>query len=168
MRTWARPWLLAAGVLVALVLARAFVVEPMRIPSSSMAPSLRPGEHVVTEKVTRWWRPWQHGDVIALDSPADGELLVKRVVGLPGEQVGIRDGHLVVDGHRVPEAYTDPDAIDSVFYGPVRVPDGAVLVMGDDRANSVDSRDFGPVPEHAIVGRVVGVLWPPSRVGAVR
>jgi signal peptidase I len=168
MRTWARPWLLAAGVLVALVLVRAFVVEPMRIPSSSMAPSLRPGEHVVTEKVTRWWRPWQHGDVIALDSPADGELLVKRVVGLPGEQVGIRDGHLVVDGHRVPEAYTDPDAIDSVFYGPVRVPDGAVLVMGDDRANSVDSRDFGPVLEGDIVGRVVGVLWPPSHAGPVR
>lgn len=156
---------LTRGVLPGLVLLtalglRLFVVEPLQIPSASMAPTLQPGEHVLNVKASALVRDWQRGDVVALTSPADGKLLVKRIVGVGGDRVGIRDGRLVVNGHRVTEPYTDPDAIDSVFYGPVRVAPGTVLVMGDNRANSVDSRSFGTVAESDIEGRVVAVVWP--------
>lgn len=141
---------------------RAFVVEPLQIPSASMSPTLRPGQHVLAEKVTRHSRPWQRGDVVVFDSPVDGELLVKRVVGVAGDTVAIRDGRLVVDGERIHEAYADPDRIDSVYFGPVDVPSGEVLVMGDNRGNSLDSRAFGPIPTSEIQGRVVAVVWPPA------
>ena len=146
--------------LLAVLAVRLLVVEPLQIPSASMAPTLEPGEHVLSDKASSLVRDWQRGDVVAIDSPADGELLVKRIVGIGGDKVAIRDGRLVVNGHRITEPYTDPDAIDSVFYGPVHVPAGSVLVMGDNRADSVDSRTFGTVPESDIEGRVVAVVWP--------
>lgn len=151
-----------------LVLIRTFVAEPLRIPSESMSPTLVPGEHVLAEKVSRLGREWQRGDLVAFHSPATSQLLVKRVVGVGGDTVGIRDGRLFVNNERVQEPYVDPDLIDSVYYGPVHVPDGEVLVMGDNRANSVDSRTFGTVPTSDIESRVVAVLWPPSHMSLIK
>jgi signal peptidase I len=82
-----------------------------------------------------------------------------------GDTVGLEDGVLVVDGRKVRERYTDPDAIDSVYFGPVRVKPGTIFVMGDNRANSDDSRDFGAVPTDRIIGRAVARVWPPARWG---
>ena len=79
----------------------------------------------------------------------------------------IEDGVLVVDGHPVEEPYADPESIDSVYFGPVRVPAGAVLVLGDNRANSLDSRAFGPIRADELQGRVVAVVWPPTRWAGV-
>jgi signal peptidase I len=162
--TTARPRLprgvLPVIVLLTVLVLRLFIVELLQIPSGSMAPTLEPGEHVLSLRAGSLVGGWHRGDVVAMTSPADGELLVKRIVGIGGDRVAIRDGRLVVNGHRVAEPYTDPDAIDSVFYGPVRVASGTVLVMGDNRANSVDSRTFGTVPESDIEGRVVAVVWP--------
>jgi signal peptidase I len=153
----------ALAVVLLLLVLRAWVAEPLRIPSASMSPTLRPGEHVLAEKVSSHVRSWHRGDVVVFASPVDGELLVKRVVGIGGDLVGLEDGLLVVNGRRIDEPYTDPDALDSVYYGPVRVPAGEVLVMGDNRDNSVDSRKFGPVPTSQIEGRVAAVLWPPDQ-----
>jgi signal peptidase I len=158
-------------VLVALLLllaARTWVAEPVRIPTSSMAATLLPGEHVLVDKVSAHVRAWRHGDVVMFRAPGTGELTVKRLVGLPGDKVAIRDGVLVVNGARVTEPYVASGAIDSVFYGPTRVPPGEVFVLGDNRRNSLDSRDYGPVPVDALEGRVMMVLWPPARMGTVR
>jgi len=155
--------LAVAGLL--LVAARAWAVEPLRIPSTSMAPTLRAGDHVLAEKVTRHVTAWRPGDVVVFTSRAGDELMLKRLVGMPGDRVAIRDGRLFVNGVRIKESYVDHAAMDSVYYGPVLVPDGAVLVLGDNRAESEDSRSFGPVPMDRIEGRVVAVMWPPTRSG---
>jgi signal peptidase I len=84
-------------------------------------------------------------------------------VGVAGQRVAIEDGELVVDGHRVAEPYVDQDTIDGLYYGPVTVPQGTVLVMGDHREVSVDSRSYGPVPVSNVDGRRLATLWSPCR-----
>jgi signal peptidase I len=154
--------------LLLLLAARAWVAEPVRIPTSSMARTLLPGEHVLVDKVSPHARAWRHGDIVMFRAPGTGQLTVKRLVGLPGDRLAIRDGVLVVNGARVAEPYVAPGAIDSVFFGPTLVQPGEVFVLGDNRRNSLDSRDYGPVPVDALEGRVLLVLWPPARVGTFR
>jgi signal peptidase I len=131
------------------------VVEPMRVSSGSMSPSYGPGDEVLVGKVGPTTHGGSRGDVVVLRSPPSGELMIKRVVALGGDRVGIEDGVLVVNGCRVAEPYVDRDRVDGTYFGPVRVPRGSVWVLGDARAGSVDSRLFGPVPLHAVVGRVL-------------
>jgi signal peptidase I len=152
-----------AIVLIALiVVVKLFVAEPFRIPSQSMEPTLRPGDQTLVDKLSGD-RP-DRGDLVAFHAPRTGEILLKRVVAVGGDTVGLEDGVLVVDGRQV----RDPDAIDSVYFGPVKVRPGAIFVMGDNRANSDDSRDFGAVPTDRIIGRAVARVWPPSRWGTLR
>ena len=94
-------------------------------------------------------------------SPASGDLVIKRVVAVGGQTVGIADGVLKVDGMPVPEPYVDRALVDGTYFGPVRVPPGSVFLLGDQRLGSVDSRSFGPVPVGSIVGRVALRVWPP-------
>lgn len=151
------------GLLLTLLLgARAWAVEPLRIPSSSMAPTLRPGEHVLAEKVTGHLGRWKRGDLVVFTNPDDGGLALKRLVGMAGDRVEIRDGRLFVNDSRVREPYVDHARVDSVYYGPVTVPDGQVLVLGDNRGDSEDSRQFGTVRLDQVEGRVIAVLWPPA------
>jgi signal peptidase I len=156
----------ALVVLVAQWPLRAWVAEPLAVSTSSMTPTLEPGDRVLTWKPGAGHAEWRRGDVVSFHR--DGRILVKRVVAVAGDVVGLRDGRLVVDGRPVVEPWSDPELIDSVFFGPVRVPQGTVFVMGDDRANSEDSRVFGPVPLSDLTGRVVAVLWPPGRAGWVQ
>ena len=93
-------------------------------------------------------------DVVVLEGPG-GATYVKRVVALGGQRVEIRDGVLFVDRRPRRESYVDHDLVDGFFFGPAFVPAGAVFVLGDDRGDSEDSRDFGPVPADQVVGRVV-------------
>jgi len=149
---------LAALVLVAQWPLRVWVAEPLVVRTSSMSPTLEPGERVVTWKAGAGHATWHRGEVVSLRH--DGQVWIKRIVAVGGDTVGLRDGRLVVDGRVVHEPWSDPERIDSVYFGPVRVPVGSVFVMGDNRADSEDSRSFGPVPGSAITGRVVAVVWP--------
>jgi signal peptidase I len=150
--------------LVAAVLAaRHFVAEPFRVPSGSMLPTLRSGDSVLVEKLSRGAR---RGDLVVFHRPGNGEILLKRVVAVGGDTVALQDGALYVDGHRRHEAYANPRAIDGVYFGPVRVPRGSLFAMGDNRGDSLDSRQFGAVPDGRVIGRVVARIWPPGRWGA--
>jgi signal peptidase I len=159
------PLVVAAALLLTLVLVRIFVAEPFRIPSESMVPTLKPGDQALVNKLSG--EP-HRGDLIAFHAPRTGEILLKRVVATGGQRVGIEDGVLVVDGRRQRERYADPDAIDSVYFGPITVPRGDVFVLGDNRANSEDSRNFGPVPADRVIGRATAIVWPPGRWGVPR
>jgi len=151
---------------VVLLLARAFVAEPFRIDSASMQPTLEAGNHVLVDK-----RAYgdddlpRRGELVVFNAPRTGDVNLKRAIGLPGDTVAIEDGVLVVNGRAQTEPYADPDAIDSVYFGPERVPAGSVFVLGDNRADSTDSRDFGPVKRDELIGRARLRVWPPSKWG---
>jgi signal peptidase I len=153
---------LVALVVVAAVGAVHFVAEPFRVPSGSMVPTLHSGDSVLVEKLSRGAR---RGDLVVFHRPGNGEIMLKRVVALGGDTVAIADGALYVDGHRRHEAYANPRAIDGVYFGPVRVPRGSLFAMGDNRGDSLDSRQFGAVPSRRVIGRVVARIWPPTRWG---
>lgn len=156
---------LAWGIALVLLL-RAFVVEPFSVPSASMLPTLRPGDHVLVDKLAyRFGGDPRSGDLVVFHAPHSGELLLKRVVAVGGQRVAIEDGVLHVDGRAVREPFVDHARVDSVYFGPVRVPRGSLFVMGDRREDSVDSRDFGAVERDAVVGRVELRIWPPGDLG---
>jgi len=149
-----------AAVLVFLsVVLAVLVFEPFTVRSSSMTPTLLTGDQILAERLTPRFGHLERGDLVVFKAPATRALMVKRVVALAGDRVGLADGRLVVNGHRRAEAYVDLASVDSVYFGPEVVPAGSVFVMGDDRADSVDSRDFGPVPLDRVLGRVLWRLW---------
>lgn len=133
----------------------ALPLQPQRVDSGSMAPAVPTGAVVL---VRHTGDQVHRRDVVTAD--VAGVPLVKRVVAVAGEEVAVEDGVLVVDGRPVCERDVDPDRQDGVWFGPVVVPAGAVFLLGDDRAGSVDSRTFGAVPVAEVTGRVVARLWP--------
>lgn len=148
----------AAGVAVWLGV-RALSRASRRVEGQSMQPSLRPGELVIV--LPAWGI--RRGDVVVVRDPRHPEReTVKRVLGLPGELVELGDRQLVVDGVARPEPWL-PDSA-AAGAGGWRVPPGHVVVLGDNRGHSTDSRTYGPVPRALVVGRVVA----PRRWSAAR
>lgn len=162
--------LLVVALLLTLVfgVARPLGVEVFEISSSSMTPTLAPGDHVLVAKTSYLLGEPERGDVAALQNPeGTGGVLIKRVAGVSGDAVEIRDGVLYVNGEPEPEAYVNRRLNDGNYFGPEKVPAGEVFVMGDNRSNSRDSRIFGPVPEQYLSGKVLMRLWPPGRIGGM-
>jgi signal peptidase I len=123
-----------------------------------MAPTVPTGSLVV---VDRWSAPVARMDVVAVEPPGrNGPLLVKRAVAVGGDVLAIEDGVLVVNGRRVCEPSIDPALIDGDYFGPVTVPRGELFLLGDNRASSIDSRNFGPVPVGDVRGHVPARVWP--------
>jgi signal peptidase I len=172
------PWALFMMLVVAVDLVfgfvRPFVVEPMNVPSASMAPTLEPGDRVLTNKFVYDVADPDRGDLVVFESVDErkDEEIVKRVVGLPGEEISVQEGVLLVNGEAPHEPYLlgtqeSPNKTPGVdSFGPMVVPQNHVFVMGDNRTNSYDSRFFGPVPEENLVGEVSLRFWPPSRLDA--
>ncbi len=149
-----------AGLIIALLLVRGFVVEPVRVRSDSMEPTLPAGAVLLIDKVSFVARQPRRGDIVVTDDPRTGEAIVKRVVAIAGDSVGIDDGQLIVNGANVIEDYIDNDNMDGFFTGPDVVPAGHVFLLGDNRDTSSDSRAFGPVPIDDLDGRVLATIWP--------
>lgn len=143
---------------------RPFVAEVFRIPSGSMSPTLEVGDSVLTVKLAYVLGDPARGDLALFGDP-EGEIAIKRVVGLPGDTVAIRDGVLYVNGEEKRESYVNYRLTDANFFGPVKVPENRVFLMGDNRFNSRDSRDYGPIPEEDLLGRVSLRIWPLDRAG---
>lgn len=152
-----RLWLVLAAlaVVLAALATRTFVVRPLSVASQSMSPTICQGDWVLVDVLTPRVSDLDRGDLVAVRVPDSPVPLVKRVAGLPGDSVAIEDAWLYVNEARVAEPYVDHAANDALYYGPVVVPDDAVLVLGDARATSIDSRAFGPVPGDRLLGRVV-------------
>ena len=147
---------------------RPFVVEAFWIPSASMVPTLKYGDRVLVNKfIYRFTEP-ERGDVIVFKSvEGDGQDLIKRVVGVPRDEIAVRDCKLFVNGEPQKEPYVNKKYPDRSFYAPTTVPKDHVFAMGDNRANSQDSRIFGPVPEENIEGEAFLRFWPPDRIGGL-
>ena len=154
-----------AVVLLGWLVVRPLVAEPFRIPSASMAPTIQAGDHVLVDKLAYRDALPGRGELVVFNAPDDGEVTLKRVVAVAGDRVAIEDGALVVNGRAVHEPYTEPDALDTVYFGPVTVKADSVFVLGDNREDSLDSLEFGAVAKDRLIGRVAARLWPPSRWG---
>ncbi|MHB8780661.1 MAG: signal peptidase I [Candidatus Geothermincolia bacterium] len=168
---------------------QAFVLKAFVIPSPSMEPTLQEGDKVLVERASYHFGIPERGDIIVFrfnpSDPAnfsqggnwltrsldllaetmnithqDGTPFIKRVVGLPGETVEMRDGFVFIDGEQLVEEY---DLVRDGYTGQWAVPADSVFVMGDNRGNSNDSRRWGFVPLKSIMGRAVLLWWPPSR-----
>jgi len=154
------------AILIALLL-NVFVGQATRVQGQSMEPNLHTDQRLVVEKVSYRFHGPRRGDVVVIRVPSQGEeLLIKRVVGLPGETVEIRDGRVYIDGQLLDEPY----ASGSTRQGrtaQVVVPPLHVFVMGDNRDHSNDSRAFGPVPIDNIVGRAWLSYWPLRDAGLI-
>jgi signal peptidase I len=181
----ALDWVVSIVGALAFVLAfEAEVAKPYRIPSSSMEPTLhcaRPGawclgafnDRVLVNRLAYRFSAPKRGQIVVFTAPARawecapgdaGTTFVKRLVGLPGEQVSERRGLVYVDGRRLREPYVDPALRDDRTGVWPRVASGHYFFLGDDRAHSCDSRTWGTVAGRKLIGPVLVTYWPPSRV----
>lgn len=148
------------------LLINVFVVQATSIDGPSMQPNLYRGYRVMTEKITyHYLHGPQRGDVAVIEMPGEEIPLIKRVVGLPGETVEVRGGHVLIDGQPLHEPWvTHWGGRD---YPPLRVPPLHVFVLGDNRPSSRDSRSFGPVPVDQLVGHALFIYWPLDQIGTL-
>jgi signal peptidase I len=161
---------------------RATVAEARYIPSESMLPTLEVGDRLIVEKVSYHFETPQRGDIVVFNPPKIEGLLnennafIKRVIGLPGDRLAVRGGHVIRNGLPLTEPYIkenpdydmpDPANPHAYFHDgrEVTVPPGHVFVMGDNRNNSMDSHVWGFLPIDHIIGRAVVRFWPPTRLG---
>jgi signal peptidase I len=148
---------------------QAYAVKPYRIPSGSMEPTLQVGDQVIVNRFSHHLgaRP-DVGDIVVFHPPtATDETFIKRVVGVAGDRIAVRDGRVVRNGELQREPYARPcgDGPECDVPRPVRVPVGHVYVLGDNRGASQDSRFWGSVPVADVIGEAVAIYWPPGRAG---
>jgi signal peptidase I len=166
--------IVAVAVVAAIVL-RLFVVQTFYIPSASMTPTLQVGDRIVVDKLAYHLHGVGRGDIIVFNAPAgvatdcstNDKVLVKRVIGLPGETISDRADQVYIDGKVLNETYLpkhDPDTKTTPF-APVHIPKNNYFVMGDNRMGSCDSRYWGTVSRSEIIGKVDMRIWPVSRIG---
>ena len=180
------PGLILIAFLLALLI-KTFLVQAFYIPSQSMEPTLLVGDRVLVNKFIYAFREPRRGEIMVFENPrldepdrnplsafwnwiieglgvsADPEKdFIKRVIALPGETIEVNGGKVFVDGERIEEPYLNEE-LDRSDYGPFTVPEGHLFVMGDNRANSQDSRStLGPIPRDRVVGKAFILIWPPS------
>jgi signal peptidase I len=164
--------LLAVTALLAVGL-RTFVVEPFWIPSESMEPTLHgcsgcDNDRLLVDRLSYHLHPVHRGDVVVFHRPpgvnAAEKVLIKRVIGLPGETVSGHDGKVWIGSRLLQESYVNRACHGTADFSPVTVPSGRYFVMGDNRCDSTDSRIFGAIPGSSIIGRAFLIIWPLGRI----
>lgn len=182
-----REWI--ESIIIAAILAlfvRTFFFEPYKIPTSSMVPTLIPGDKIFVTKMIYGPRiPWfgwrlpgirkpERGEVMVFISPPErNKCYIKRVVGMPGDAVEIRLGNIYING----EAVSDPKVSKNFYYNvgdygkegiAIKVPEESYFVLGDNSASSRDSRYWGFVPFKDVIGKSLFIWWPPKRVRSIK
>ncbi len=146
-----------------------FLFFPMQVQGASMEPTLHTGDRLIVNRVIYKVRQPERGDVIILKSPQNPDIdFVKRVIGLPKDTVLLKDGDVYINGTLLPEPFVSDKTY--AWEGkpleedlPFVVPKGEIVVMGDNRPRSSDSREFGPVPISSIVGEAILRYFPPDK-----
>jgi len=183
------PVLIVIAFAIALLL-KSFVLQAFYIPSASMEQTLKIGDRVLVEKLTYRFTEPSNGDVVVFEKDIAGRTLpqedvgvldkiaesfkglfgfptgtqqdfIKRVIATEGDTVEGREGAVFVNGERLPEPYLE-EGVETTSFGPVDIPEDMIFVMGDNRNNSDDSRNFGPVSVDTVVGRAFILIWPPA------
>jgi signal peptidase I len=182
------PLVVGLAVLIVVIL-RAVLVQPYYIPSASMVPQLRVNDKILVSRLSYRLHGIHRGDLVVFSEPPGvhitggahsgllqdvgkdlglvprSDVLVKRVIGLPGDTVEGHDGHIYVNGRLLLEPYLPPSQIAVTPDFPLaHVPKGDLWVMGDNRQNSYDSKFFGPIKESSVLGRAFIRIWPLDKI----
>jgi len=150
-----------------------FLFQPHKVDGNSMYPNFHDKEYILTDKVSYRRSDPQRGDVVIFHAPPPANNdYIKRVIGLPGETIMVRNGHILINGQQLPEAYLPAtfQTIEKSFLReavPYQIPAGYYVVLGDNRNYSSDSREFGPISKKAVVGKAWVRYWPVGRFGPV-
>ncbi len=168
-KNWGEPFLVAA---IFAFLIRSFLLGPYKIPTGSMRMTFLEGDRIFVDKVSYRFHTPQRGDIIVFKYPLDKKKdFVKRLAGLPGDRIQIKDGKLMING----EVMNEPPFSEHYYYnrnewqlgkeGQIfTVPDDNFFALGDNSAQSSDSRNWGFVPRKNVVGKAFFIWWPPNRV----
>jgi signal peptidase I len=187
--------LLIVAVALGLALAiQALLIKPFRIPSKSMEPTLAVEQRVLVDRVSFRFSEPELGDIVVFHPPLGSQRgqqcgvqhpldqpcpeptgepadtnFIKRVVGLPGDELRVIDGQVYLNGEPLDEPYVRPNSTCGNCNLPkeITIPPGHFFMMGDNRGQSADSREWGPVPEDWIVGNAFFTYWPPARIGVL-
>ncbi len=180
-------WIVTIAGAIAIVLAiKAWVVNPYRIPSSSMEPTLhcarnasgceaRWSDRVLANRFIYRFRDPKRGEIVVFETPpaarqrcGAGGTFVKRLIGLPGDRVELRNirgsSYVFINGKQLEEPYIQPNRRDTRGAETFNVPQGQYFMMGDNRSQSCDSREWGTVPRKNLIGKVFATYWPPNRI----
>jgi signal peptidase I len=154
-----------------------FVAQPFQVQQHSMERTFTDGDYVLVDRLTGRWSPYTRGQVVVFQPPANWtgrkEPFIKRVIGVGGDTVEVRDGQVFVNGVALDEPYlfhNDAGLVEPTEAGDQTrwvVPEGELFVMGDHRQVSEDSRVFGPIPVSSVIGRGVVRYWPLSEFGII-
>jgi signal peptidase I len=165
LKSWFRDVLFAFATAIFIVI---FVVQPVKVEGTSMQPRLVDQERIFVNRFIYRFTEIDRGDIVVFWYPRDpNKSFIKRVVGIPGDEVEIRSGSVYVNGDKVEEPYLQPEFRDRDSYRKTIVREGEYFVLGDHRNSSNDSRNWGCVPRENIYGKAVFRYWPMSRVGLV-
>ena len=165
-RYWLRDLILS--VLLAFIVI-VFLYQPVQVEGTSMMPRLENHERIFINKFLYRFRPIERGDVVVFRYPLDtSKSYIKRVIGLPGDDVSIRDGRVLVNGQALREPYVLSSYIDEQNFAPVHVEPNHYYVLGDHRTSSNDSREWGTVDRRYVYGKAVFVYWPLDKLGRLR
>ncbi|OGY24310.1 MAG: signal peptidase I [Candidatus Woykebacteria bacterium RBG_13_40_15] len=166
----------AAAIFVVLYI---FLIQPHEVKGASMEPNFYDGQYILTDKITYRFNKPQRGDVIVFKSPTNPDVdFIKRIIGLPGEKVEIRNDHIVIYNSEHPNGFTltEPYQITEPISGgsylrdgkKVEVPADSYVVLGDNRTHSYDSREWGPITRKSIIGKAWLRYWPPNKISIIK
>jgi signal peptidase I len=165
LRSWTRDLAVALGLALVIII---FLYQPVKVEGTSMAPLLSDQERIFINKFVYRFEPIDRGDVVVFWYPLDrSKSFIKRVIGLPGDSIEIRSGHLYLNGKEMQEPYVPANYLDGSSYAARKIPPDEYFVMGDHRDSSNDSRMFGTVPRDYIYGKAVFAYWPVTQFGSL-
>ena len=163
---WLRDLIISLAISAFIII---FLYQPVKVEGTSMMPSLDDQERIFVNKFVYRWEPIQRGDIVVFRYPRDpSKSYIKRVIGIPGDQIRIDSGQLYVNEQPIVEDYVPPAYTDERSYSEIVVAPRSYFVLGDHRSMSNDSRDFGPVKEGYIFGKAVFGYWPVEKLGRLR
>jgi len=163
---WFREFVISLAISVFIIV---FLYQPVKVEGTSMMPGLADQERIFINKFAYRIGAIERGDVVVFRYPGDpSKNYIKRIVGVPGDRIEIRNGAVLVNGSRLVEPYLPAQFRDERSMGEIVVPAGNYFVLGDHRNLSSDSRDFGPVERGAIFGKAVFAYWPTGMMGKLR
>lgn len=147
------------------------VAQPHKVSGSSMYPNFKDGDYIITDKLSYRFNPPVRGDIVVFKNPRDkSQDFIKRIIGLPNDKVRVENGHVYLNGKQLKEPYLKPEIVTNpqsfIREGDeITVPEGKLLVFGDNRPNSSDSREWGFITNDEIIGKVFLRYWPSSALG---